>query len=268
MKLWPWIFLTLALACSSNSSEDLNEVPPALSTAREVMTDSDDVMYYDTTVEQKIIKESFLRFETSDLDKTYQDISRYIKENNGYLQNDETDKGYGQFSRRLVIRIPTSGFQKVIDSISNKVAYFDTKNISATDVTEEFIDLEARLKAKRTLESRYLELLSKANNVKDILEIEKELSQIREEIEAKQGRLKYLENRVSFSTLTVEFYKRTAESGVTVSYGSKMWNAIKGGFNGLSYFFLGILHIWPFILIIALILYFIKRRFFKKNPKN
>lgn len=217
--------------------------------------------------EQKLIKESFLQFETQDLDKTYGKIIGFVKQNNGFIQNDNSNKTYSRISRNLTIRIPTNSFQKTIDSISNHVSFFDTKRISSKDVTEEFIDLEARLKAKQTLEKRYLELLSKAKNVKEILEIERELSNIREEVEAKQGRLKYLQNRVSLSTLNIEFYKSISESGVTVSYGNKMWNAVKSGFNGLSIFFLGLLHVWPFILILILAFLLVRRWYNKKNKK-
>lgn len=262
--------LTLPVMCSQGSSEHASD--------SEVYNYAlDDVLEEETStingiisspkenVKQKIIKESFLRFETQDLNNTYNQIKQIIIKNNGFVQNDQSNKSYNKLTRHLIIRIPTSNFQNTVDSISKNVPFFDTKRISSKDVTEEFIDLEARLKAKQTLEKRYLELLTKAKNVKEILEIEKELSIIREEIEAKQGRLKYLQNKVSLSTLEIEFYKTTSKSGITQSYGSKMGNAIKSGFNGLSLFFLGILYIWPFILIIIILFFFIKRWIKKRN---
>lgn len=93
-----------------------------------------------------------------------------------------------------------------------------------------------------------------------MIEIERELSNIREEIESRQGRLKYLNDKVSLSTLNVEFYKITAETGVTTSYGRKMWNALRSGFNALSVFFLGLINIWPFIIIILIAVYFIRKQ--------
>lgn len=268
MKMFIAFFiLVLPLACSnSSSSEDYRGESTYMDSPimeKEMKTTAYAV---DEAVpqEQKLIKESYLRFETQDLEATYANISKFIQQNQGFIQDDVSDKSYNQLSRRLIIRIPTDKFQNTIDAISKDVKYFDTKQITSKDVTEEFIDLEARLKAKQTLEARYLELLKKANSVKDILEIERELSTIREEIEAKQGRLKYLENKVSQSTLTVEFYKITSDDGVTVSYGQKMKNAFVAGFNGLSLFFLGLLHIWPFILIIF-IGFFILRRWLKKR---
>ncbi len=217
--------------------------------------------------EQKLIKESYLSFQTQNLEQTYKDVVAAISKYNGYIQDDSANKGYNRISRRLIVRIPTSNFQQTIDDIGENVEYFDSKQISSRDVTEEFIDLEARLKAKKILESRYLELLNKARNVKEILEIERELSSIREEIEAKQGRLKYLQNKVSLSTINIEFYKVTSETGITKSYSSKMWNAIVSGFDGLSVFFLGILYIWPFIIILIIAFFLLRRWIAKRNKK-
>ncbi|MCF6295398.1 MAG: DUF4349 domain-containing protein [Flavobacteriaceae bacterium] len=271
MKYFLFLFiLMLSLACNNNPDANnlgLFDDMEMNESAVEAVMSSKQVLSVNSPVQQKLIKESYLRFETQDLDKTYAKIISVIKQNGGFIQDDNSNKSYNRISRYLTIRLPSNAFQKTIDSIGNYVEFFDTKRITSKDVTEEFIDIEARLKAKKTLEKRYLELLSKAKNVKEILDIERELSKIREEIEAKQGRLKYLNNKVSLSTINIEFYKLTAESGVTVSYGAKMWNAVKSGFNGISLFFLGILHIWPFIIIIILVFFFIKRWIRKKQKK-
>lgn len=265
-----FLLAILPLACNNGSSgEDNNSNSSYLGLVANEETSVDDLLRADEVdlEAQKIIKESYLRFETNDLDKTYGSIIRFVKKNDGFIQSDNANKSYDRQSRNLIIRVPTQNFQSAIDSISTIVDYFDTKQISLKDVTEEFIDLEARLKAKLELEKRYLELLSKAQNVKEMLEIERELSHIREEIEAKQGRLKYLNDRVSLSTLNIEFYKISAETGVRTSYGRKMWNALQSGFNGLSIFFLGLLNIWPFVIIVILGVYLIRKQLKKRQKK-
>jgi len=266
--------LMLSLACTdSNSKASYSPNDGVLGLLNsfdteadaEISVSSDRAYNKSAPIKQKLIKESYLNFETQDMNKTYTNIIGFVKQNNGFVQDDNSNKSYNRISRHLTIRLPSNAFQKTIDSISNYVAFFDSKRITSKDVTEEFIDIEARLKAKKTLEKRYLELLSKAKNVKEILSIERELSKIREEIEARSGRLKYLNNKVSQSTINIEFYKITSESGVTVSYGSKMLNAFKSGFNGISLFFLGVLHIWPFIIIAIVVFFLIKRWINKKK---
>ena len=216
--------------------------------------------------EQKIIKTGNLRFEANDLVATYTQIQNAVKNCKATIQNDSEGKDYESVFRRLIIRVPSQNFDLFLKDISKGVAYFDTKEITSQDVTAEYIDIDARLKAKKVLENRYLELLKKANKVTEMLEIEKQLSAIREEIEAKEGQLNYMQNQVSFSTITVEFYKSIAEeSGVTVSYGMKIWTAIKSGFNSLSSLFINLLSIWPFIFILIAIGYFIRKRFKTKK---
>lgn len=217
--------------------------------------------------EQKVIKTAQLRFPSEDLEATHKRILQLVQEQKGFIQSDNAGKSYNQLFRDVVIRVPTENFQPFIEGLSKGVEYFDQRDISRRDVTEEFVDLSARLKAKRELEKRYLQLLKQAKNVKEMLEIERELSNIREEIEAKQGRLNYLQDRVSMSTISISFYKRTSETGVTISYGQKMKNAFKGGWDGISVFFLGLLYLWP-LFVVAIITILLIRSYIKRKRKK
>lgn len=219
------------------------------------------------TSDLKIIKTGTLRFESLDLAQTHAQILSIINQANGYVQNDNSGKNYNQLYHNLTVRVPAENFQSTIDAISQGVAHFDEKTISRKDVTEEFIDLNARLKAKRALEDRYLALLAKAKNVKEMLDIERELSQIRENIERAEGRLKYLNNKVSLSTLNIQFYKTEIATRTNTSFGAKMGNALKSGWNGIASFFLGLLRVWPFLILVALFAYVI-RRWIQKRKKN
>ena len=218
------------------------------------------------SIEQKIVKSATLKFETSDLEETRAQIQKAIGENKAIIQRESEGKdGYSVY-KKLTIRVPNQNFEKLVASIGKGVSFFDEKEISAEDVTAEFIDTEARLKTKRTLETRYLELLNKAGKVSEMLEIEKKLSEIREEIESKEGQLKYMQRQVSMSSVYIEFYKiNPSESGVTNSFGSKMGNALKQGFLGLSSLFLWFLEVWPFILILVALFFLIRRRFKRKK---
>ncbi|MEZ4778077.1 MAG: DUF4349 domain-containing protein [Flavobacteriaceae bacterium] len=275
MKIFSLFLFGLALACSSGGNNDsaylrgetnvasdyeyIEESP--LSQKLIVDESSEDI------IEQKIIKTAQLRFEASNPEETHKNILALTQQFKGFIQSDNAGKNYNQLYRNMVIRVPTEKFQPFIDSLSKGVPYFDQKDISRQDVSEEFVDLEARLKAKRELENRYLELLKQAKSVKEMLEIERELSVIREEIEAKQGRLNYLQNKVSLSTVNIEFYKQTAETGVTLSYGQKIVNALKGGWDGVSVFFLGLLYLWP-LFVFVLIGILVLRRYLRRSKKK
>ena len=216
--------------------------------------------------EAKIIKTGNLRFESSNLESSFQTIQKAVAKHKAIIQNDNSGKDDYSVYRNFTIRIPNQDFDAFINEISQGVSHFDKKEISQQDVTEEYVDVEARMNAKKKLEARYIQLLTKANKVSEMLEIEKQLAEIREEIEAKEGQLKYMQSQVSMSTISIEMYTNNpSENGVTVSYGGKIWNEIKSGFNGLSSFLLGIISVWPFIIIFVVLFIFIKRRFKKKT---
>jgi hypothetical protein len=275
MKVISTLFLLFFLGCSQsgNDSREVASIERTLPAYESLEKEaSEEVLLNDesaTTIpqEQKIIKNAHLLFETQELEATHFKILQLTTQYKGYIQNDNSGKDYNRLYTNLIIRIPSEDFMKFIEAISEGVDYFDRRDISRQDVTEEFVDLEARLKAKRELENRYLELLKQAGNVKDMLEIERELSTIREEIEARQGRLQYLQNKVGMSTVSIEFYKLTSETGITQSYGQKIRNALKGGWDGISIFFLGLLYLWP-IFLFGIILIIVIRLYLRKRKKK
>ena len=233
----------------------VSEAPPSNSTAPEAVNAS-----------QKIIKNATLRFETGDLAATAERIGKSVRKYKAQVQNDSESSTEFSLDRNMVVRIPSQHFEAFLADISKGVSYFDVKQISSEDVTEHYIDTEARIKAKKVLEQRYLELIGKAKKVSEVLEIEKELSAIREEIEAKEGQLRYMKSRVAMSTVSIEFYKPIAEKpDATVSYGSKMWNAIKSGFIGLSSFLIDLLYIWLFILIFVIAIFIVRKKLKRKR---
>ena len=184
------------------------------------------------TTDTKIIKTGNIRFESSDLESSFETVQKAVAKHKAIIQNDDSGKDDYSVYRNFTIRIPNQDFDAFITEISQGVSHFDKKEISQQDVTEEYVDIEARMNAKKKLEARYIQLLTKANKVSEMLEIEKQLAEIREEIEAKEGRLKYMQSQVSMSTINIEIYTNNpSESGVTVSYGGKIWNEIKSGFK-------------------------------------
>lgn len=211
---------------------------------------------------RKLIKNGTISFATENLKQSKNNILTLVKQYGGYVSSD-TQNNYGdRQSINLRVRIPAQNFDTILSGISKNVKKFDNKDISISDVTEQFLDLETRLKNKKELEKKYLDILKKAVSVKDILQVEKEIGKLREDIEAAEGRLNYLQNQVNFSTLNISFYK-TIENSST--FGKKLKDGFLNGFENLKIFFVGIINIWPFVIIFSVILLFIKRRFKKKK---
>lgn len=215
-----------------------------------------------STVERKLIKQGDIEFETNDLGKTRNTILSAIKKYNGYLASEKVNNYDSEKSISLEVRIPSDDFDKFLSESTKGIKDFDKKDIEVRDVTEEFLDVQARLKTKKELENRYTELLKMAHNVTEILEIEREIGTLRADIESIEGRLNYLKNQVGYSTLNIRFYQKLDSD---IGFGADVIDAFANGWAGLVMFVIVIINLWPFIIIVSgiiitLVFYRRKRR--------
>ena len=216
------------------------------------------------SISRKLLKNGNVVFETADLEKMKLNIENLVQKFDGYISSDYANEYDNKVNYYLNIRIPSQYFDSILKEISIQISNFDAKEITISDVTEEFLDIESRLKNKKELEKRYLEILQQSKSVEDILNIERELGKLREEIEATEGRLNYLSNQVSFSTLSVSFYKKVANE---TSFLGKIGDRFNNGFENLKSFLLFILTVWPFVIIIPFSYFLFKKWRHRKLTK-
>ncbi len=209
-------------------------------------------------ISQKIIKTAEIAFQVESYKESRKKILELVKKNNALVSVEkETNDGY-RISNDMVIRVLSESFDNLVDEITSCSIYLESKNINAEDVTEEYVDISARLKTKKETENQYLEILKKARSIDEILAVQSKLQEIREEIESSQGRLKYLDNRAQYSTINLKFYEKLPNTvQPDDSFGYRVKKAIGTGWQGLVGFFIGLIYIWPLILIGLLITYFI-----------
>ncbi|PCJ64803.1 MAG: hypothetical protein COA58_11040 [Bacteroidetes bacterium] len=220
------------------------------------------------TANLKLIKTGRVTFESQDLQKIGSVIDEAIKATGAYASNENESKTPYRITRSISIRVPSNKFDELLARISQGVDRFDERNISVSDVTEEFYDLSARLKTKKEIETRYIQILSRAGKITEILEVEKQIGEIREEIERVEGRLKYLKNQVSMSTLSINYYETlTIESQNNYGFVYKLKNSFVRGWDVLLGFILGLITIWPLILI-GFLAFFGIRKLRRKRAKS
>jgi VIT1/CCC1 family predicted Fe2+/Mn2+ transporter len=215
----------------------------------------------DNTVDkipQKIIKTADVAFQVENYKESRLKILNLVKKNKALVSVErETNDGY-RISNDMVIRVFSSSFDSLIDQIITCSIYIENKNINAEDVTEEFVDVSARLKTKKETENQYLEILKKARSIDEILAVQSKLQSIREEIESSQARLNYLDNRAQYSTINLKFYEKLPNvMQPDDSFGYRVSKALRTGWQGLVGFFIGLIYIWPLIFIGLAVTYFI-----------
>jgi hypothetical protein len=157
-----------------------------------------------TAAARKIIFTAQLSLVVEDFAKTEQQVAQLVKQFDGYVAGSRVDSTQAeQRSGQWVVRIPVDGFDSFLDSVEN-LGVPETRQSQAQDVSEEFVDLEARLANKQEIEKRILKLLDeRSGDIKDVIAVETELGRVREEIERMQGRRRYLTNQTAMTTVTI-----------------------------------------------------------------
>lgn len=195
---------------------------------------------------RKLIREGEAAFETENIATTRNTVFQALEKYKGYASSDQENRSPDRISNTLVLRVPSEHFDDFLNEATTGVTRFERKTIQVQDVTEAFLDIEARLKTKKELESRLLTLLKQANTVSEILEIEKQAGELRAEIESIEGKMNYLQSQISFSKLTLTFYQRQSQS---IAFGSQFSEGFRNGWENVIWFFVLLVNLWPFILI-------------------
>lgn len=208
------------------------------------------------SMERKLIKNGSLSFETNGISATKIEIEKLCKEFEAYVASETQYSADGRLQHEQEFRIPARNFDAFIKKLEGLGKKIENKNINTQDVTEEFIDVEARLKTKKDVEIRYRELLKLAKTVIEMISIESQIGNVRSEIESMEGRLNYLKNQVGFSTLRVSYYELT---GTDFGFASKFGRSFKTGWDNLLVFLIGIMKVWPFFIIAALLILIVMR---------
>lgn len=276
MKLF-WIVTFIVAACGGGSLEvpstgivddySIVEVPDTEQPAAFV---SETDISAPSTVEKKIRKSGNISFQSQDLDKDYAQIKSLLPRYKAYIENENQSNDQYRRNYQLSIRVESAHFDSLLNAVATLAWRVEYKNATIDDVTERYYDLKTRIENKKALELRYRDLLSKANQVKDILEIEKNINEVRTDIEMMQGQFNYLSSQIQYSSLDVQFYEElpyAVNSGQKKGFGNRILNALSNGWNGLLTILVGFVTIWPFYLIGIAI--FILIRFLRKkvNPK-
>lgn len=246
---------------------DKGEKPDSLSPDRDGTTDPPSGV-----LDQKLVKSAAITLSAKDIEIAQIEIQRIAKQFSGYVyymeQSQTSDKRY----LTITIKVISTSFDEVIELIK-KLGTTTNVTLNVSDVTTQFIDTEAHIKTLKTKEETLNNILAKATTIEDILTIETNLQQTRQEIESYQGQLNALKNSTDFSKITI--YVNDETGLATTQTPESPWARFSSQFNrGLRYWgnaaidvAANILFLLP-VLVLLLILGFIIRLLVKRNPNH
>lgn len=211
-----------------------------------------------------VISTAQMRVEVPDVLKAHAEVESIASSAGGFITESYLNNEGGVTEASITLRVPSKEYQSVLDRIGN-LGKVLLKGESGEDVTEEYVDLQSRLRNLQREEEALLGVLKKAGKVTDILAVDRELGRVRGEIEQATGRAKFLENRVALATIKVTLSAPTPAVSKIVS-----WDLVKtarGAVNALEVVFRAITSaiIWlvifiPLWLLILLVVYVYRRR--------
>ncbi len=275
VKILIGLFLAIVLvSCNSSYKEKVAIEGVAVSKAYdavedEMVVEESPIQKKEISQRLKIIKSANVRYKVTHVKNATRKIHTMIQQFHGYVSDQRFENTIHQIENRFTIKVPEESFDRLMDSLVKVAEFVDYENITTQDVTEEYIDLQSRLKTKLEVKERYETILRKrAKTVKDILATEEKLRVIQEEIEATQGRLQYLTNKVSLSTIQVDLYETVAYKETPTSYTRTFLSKVKEGFSFgwqlIESIVLGVIYIWPLLLLAMGIFFIVKKKFKKK----
>lgn len=229
-----------------------------------------------TVIERKIIRNADLQLEANAPEETQQKISAIAASKGGFViestQSSSNAKTTTRDTVTMTLRVPSAKFDEALSEIRQTANRVIVETVKGQDVTEEFIDIEARLKTQKALEEQFLEIMKRSNSVEDALNVQTEIARVRGEIEKVEGRKRFLENQASLSTIKIKLQSPTAFSANSPGFFNKLKESIGNGFDAALSFILGlvtvVIALLPFFLFIVLPIYFVLRYLWRKRKKR
>ncbi len=269
------VFLIFTAACSNGSEESAltedNAPTNEMATSEESVQEnkvgelgSDDAVTSEkkqVQSERKVAYEGDLSLEVKGLDDFLPLVEKKTSELGGYMVESAVYKESEEHrGAHLTVRVPADHFNDFLAYVEENSTEVHNRNVRGQDVTEEYVDLESRLKAKKAVEERLLAFMEEAQKTEDLLKISDDLGRIQEEIEQLQGRMKYLDNRIEYAVVTMnvsESYSPKLQNREELNTWDKTKDVFISTLNGLSAFaswiFVAIVGFSPVLILLGII---------------
>lgn len=200
--------------------------------------------------EQKIIRIADIKAEVTNVSESAERVKEVAKRHDGQVQSSSVYAGsQNRYSGTVTIRVPAERFDDALADIV-AIGRVLSSSVTADDVTEEYVDLVAQRDSLSNQLAQYNRLLAKGQNVSEILDVQKEIERVQVQLDRIVGRMKYLDSRTSFSTITVSLSEPAqVEAPGGYSVPAVISDGIVGFVDTLVWLFIAILTLLPLILL-------------------
>jgi hypothetical protein len=221
-------------------------------------------------LDRKMIMTATITLETGEVSKRFEDVGNIAAAGGGFVTSSSFGNSGEKQTASITIRIPGESYQRTLVEL-RKLGDVKLEQSGANDVTEEYTDLEARLRGLRAVEQQYMAFLTRAVSIDEVLNVQDRLNGVRIEMEQVQGRINLLSNQTDLATITVHLdppalaVEPTTEGGTTTPLEAleNGWEASLALLSGVAVVALAVLAFSWWIVPLAVIGAFVLRRFLK-----
>lgn len=203
--------------------------------------------------DSKIIKTAALRLEIKDFKKYNDYVHNAVKQYGAYVAQEDQNLSDEKSETTITIKVPVAQFENMMNKLPGDDGKVMEKKINTDDVTGEMVDTRSRLEAKKQMRLKYLEFLKQSKNMAEVLQVQNEINAIQEQIESAASRVSFLSHQSAYSTINLTFYQPLEgykPTDVAPSFLTRITNAFKTGVGWIAELFVGLVSIWPLLLIV------------------
>ena len=272
--------LALGISCNDNKDQRVNDLGTGKENFEDLPDRSDTISRplsdgsantsgvrsspQNTGWDKKIIKKGTLTIETDNYRKYNTGIRELLKSWEAYVANEEESSSLYKIENVMTIKIPVQYFDNAIQQLSSTDKdKLLVKQVNALDVTAEYFDTRARIETKRTIRLRYLEMVKKAKNMEEVLQVEREINALQEQIDAGEGKMRYLGHSAVYSTIQLTFFqvlKENEKDAASPAFLTRMFDATSGGLQWFGELVIFVLRLWPIWMLGGLTYYFVRSK--------
>ena len=171
-----------------------------------------EVMAPDALANRKLIRNATVELEVAKFDEAVQKITGFANEDRGYVATTSSEKQEnGKLKGQIVVKVLPENLDRFLQKLRG-LGELKNQTLGTEDITKAYFDTDARLKNARMMEQRLIDMLKKkSDDINDLLQVEKELGRVREQIEQMQGELKFWDSQVQFATVTISLAEKDME---------------------------------------------------------
>jgi Domain of unknown function (DUF4349) len=202
--------------------------------------------------DSKIIKTATLKVEIKDFKKYNSYVHNAVRQYGAYVAQEEQTLSDEKSETSITIKVPVAQFEPMMNALPADCKVME-KKITTDDVTGEVVDTKSRLEAKKQLRLKYLDFLKQSKNMEEVLQVQSEVDNIQQQIESVASRVSFLTHQTAYSTINLTFYQPMEgykPTGDAPSFFTRLTNAFKTGGSWIAELFVGLVSVWPLLLIV------------------